>query len=152
MLFYTLLPTLLLFLLVPPPYFPYAVLRSKYPLSFQNLIITFAFLRESHLVCFMFLIHHDSNFPRIFFQSLSYLSRPSLLKPGGNIPCLETKANKILFSMVSHKIIKCYFFLLLPIYKEFLCLEFLFSISPILSFVHWNITPMSLQNHKLRKG
>lgn len=149
MLFYILLPTLLLFFLILPPYFPYAVLRNKYPLSFQNLIFTFAFLRESHLVCFMFLVHHNSNFPRIFF-STSLLS-PSLLKPGENIPCLETKASKILFSMVSHKIIKCYFFPLLPIYKEFLCLGFLFSTSPILSFVHWNITPMSLQYHKLQK-
>lgn len=69
-------------------------------------------------------------FPQNIF-SISLIS----LFASGNIPCLKTKANKILFSMFSHKIIKCYFFLLLPIYKEFLCLGFLFSSSPFF-FVH----------------
>lgn len=92
-------------------------------------------------------------FPRTVFQSLSFYSYlPLCLKPDRNIPCLETKTNKILFSASSHKTTKCYFFLLLPLYKEFLCFGFLFSTLPIPSFLNGNITSVCLQDHELQKG
>lgn len=53
--------------------------------------------------------------------------------------CSVSKQNPFL-NMSSHKTTKCYFFLLLSPYKEFLCLTFLFSISSIPFFLHGTLT------------
>lgn len=146
---YTLLPTLLSFCSsLPTFHLPFWEINT--PFSFQNLIFTFAFLKEFHLVCLMWLNSSLLRFPQNIFQSLSFCSYPSLrLNPGGNSPCPETKADNILFSVSSHKTIKCCLFLLSPLCKELLFLGFSFPASPILSFSYWNTIPVGLWDHKL---
>ena len=60
----------------------------------------------------------------------------------GKVPsgfCSVSKQNPFL-NMSSHKTTKCYFFLLLSPYKEFLFLTFLFSTSSIPFFLHGILT------------
>lgn len=64
--------------------------------------------------------------------------------------CSVSKQNPFL-NMSSHKTTKCYFFLLLSPYKEFLCLTFLFSTSSIPFFPSWDSNLLGLQDYKFQK-
>ena len=71
----------------------------------------------------------------------------------GKVPsgfCSVSKQNPFL-NMSSHKTTKCYFFLLLSPYKEFLCLTFLFSTSSIPFFPSWDSNLLGLQDYKFQK-